>query len=115
MVRPPTRFPTATRSPMASPAIWRSSPRCTSSDPVSLEQEHAGRRATTRGHHGSPGVRHLTVAGVAAQLDDRFADEPEAVRPPLGELAAVRVHRELAVESDPPAAIEPILGLAETP
>ena len=31
----------------------------------------------------------------------------------LGELAAVRVHRELAVERDAAAAVEPVLGLAE--
>ena len=48
-----------------------------------------------------------------AQLGHGLVEEAEAVRAALGQLTAVRVDRQLAVERDPAPAVEPVLRLAE--
>jgi hypothetical protein len=80
---------------------------------VPPQQQHARRRAAARGDDGRPGARNLALAGVVPELGHRLVDEAEAVGAPLGELPAVRVDGKLAVERDAPAAVEPVLGLAD--
>src|SRR5580704_18191869 len=85
-----------------------------SSAVLPLQEEDTRRGASAGGDHGRPGASHLSFACVVAQLLHRFVDETEAVRASLGELAAVRVDREVPVERDAASAVEPVVGLAET-
>ena len=57
-----------------------------------------------------PAAGHLALAGLVAELGHGLVEEAVAVGAALGELAAVRVHRQLAVEGDAPAAVEPVLA-----
>src|SRR5262245_31899552 len=80
------------------------------------EEQRAGHRTAAvrdRGHLREL-ARQLAVAGLAPELEDGLVDEPEPVEPPGGELAAMGVHRELAVEGDavPPLDERPGLPLA---
>src|SRR6185312_12635072 len=84
-----------------------------SSPALPLQEEDPRRGAPAGGDHGRAGVAHLALAGGMAQLLHRFVDEPEAVGPPLRQLAAVRVDREFAVRRDAASAVEPVVGLAE--
>src|SRR5581483_8935821 len=77
------------------------------------EQQHARRRAAARRHHRGPRVRDLALAGVVAELHDRLVDEAVAVRPSFGELAAVRVDGQVAVDRDARAVADPVLRLAD--
>ena len=67
-------------------------PAVTASIPA--QEQHARRRAAAGGDDGGPGAADLALAGVAAQLGHGLVEEAEAVRPALGELAAVRVDRQ---------------------
>ena len=58
-------------------------------------------------------LAHLPRAAVAAQLGDRLVDQAHAVRPPMGQLAAMRVEREITVEGDALARVEEVLGFAD--
>ena len=78
-----------------------------------LEQQHTRGRAAAGGDDGRPRVVHLALTGLVAQLCHRLVDEPEAMRAALGELAAVRVDREVTIEGDAPAAVQPLVGLSE--
>ena len=93
--------------------ILRGSGAERSSGPVPLEEEHTGRHAASRGDHRGGGVGHLSLAGIVAELHHGLIEEPEAVGPPLGELPAVGIDRQLPVEGDPPTPVQPVVGLAE--
>ena len=56
----------------------------------------------------------LALARLAAQLADRLVDQAHAVGAAVRELAAVRVERDHAVAGDVLAAVEEVLGLADT-
>src|SRR3954463_1195066 len=73
-------------------------PASTSSGAVAPEQQHARRRATSRGDDGRGGADDLARVGVTAELGDGLVDETEAVGPSLGELAPVRVDGKVAVQ-----------------
>ena len=47
------------------------------------------------------------------ELGDGLVDEAESVGAAFGELTAVRIDRQLAVQRDPPALVQPVLRLAE--
>src|SRR5207237_1188538 len=83
------------------------------SDPVPLHQEHTRRRAATTGEDGRLGVAHLALAGFVPKLRDRLVDEAVAVSATFGQLTAVGVHRQIAVERDALPALEPVLRLAD--
>ena len=59
-----------------------------------LEDDGARGGAAAGRHDGGLRVGDLAVAGVVAELRDRFVEEAHAVRAALGQLAAVRVERE---------------------
>ena len=64
-------------------------------------------------------VRHLALAGPALELEYRLAEVARALRPALGQRAAVRVHRDPAVDQHPTLFLVPVLleerpGLART-
>src|SRR5580658_8814632 len=71
-------------------------------------QEHDARGCpAARGDDRRPRIAHLALSRVVAQLLHSFVDEPEAVGPPLGELAAVGIDGKIPVQSDAPATVEP--------
>src|SRR5205085_8159682 len=80
---------------------------------AALQQQYARRGASARGDHCGLRIRHLTFAGVVAQLGDGLVDEAVAVRAPFRQLPAVRVDRQLAVEGDAATAVDPVLRLAD--
>src|SRR5690349_3865863 len=90
-----------------------SGPGADGSGAVPLQEQHARRRAAAGGHDRRGRVGDLALAGVVAELRDRIVEEAEPVRAAFGELAAVGVHRELAVEGDPPPTVQPVVGLAD--
>src|SRR4051812_38919662 len=77
------------------------------------QEEGARRHSTTSPHRRDVGIRHLPVAGVAAQLQHRLVQEAIAMSTAAGQLSAMRVERQLAVERDPLASLEKVLGLAD--
>ena len=84
-------------------------PRASSS---ASEQHASPGRPAPATQHRDLCVSNLTVATLAAQLHHRLVEEAIAVRPAAGELTAVRVQRQVAVESDALAVTEEVLGLA---
>src|SRR6476619_5850967 len=81
--------------------------------PVPLQQENTGRCAATGRYDGGARVLHLPFSCVMAKLCHCFVDEAVPVRASFGQLTAVRVHREVTVEGDAPAAVEPVLRFAD--
>ena len=79
---------------------------------VASEEEDARGDAAARGDHGRAGA--WTWRSPASWRSwDGLVEEPETVGPPLGELAAVGIDRQLAVEGDPPSPVQPVVGLTE--
>src|SRR5205814_10401451 len=109
----PPRPARATASPRRQPTRARGTRTAPASTVPPLEQEDTGRCPAARRDDSSLYVLHLTLACVVAQLGDGFVQEPEAVRPPLRQLPAVRVDGQLPVEGDPTTAVDPVLGLAD--
>src|SRR5215212_11244750 len=70
--------------------------------PTSGGQHHAARdRAAASGRDGDLGTAgQLALAGLAAQLQARFVQQPVAVHAPRGQLTAVGVQRQRTVERD---------------
>src|SRR4051794_41595716 len=65
---------------------------------VALEEEDARRGAASAGDHRGLRIADLALAGVVAELLDRLVDEDVAVGAALGQLAAVPVHPQVALE-----------------
>src|SRR5215813_126414 len=100
-----------TPSPMISNAAnHRSSARrCQGLSPASVahEQETARERpSASRGDRHARRARDLARAAFPPELHGRFVQEAVAVQAPAGELTALRVERQLAVERDAPAALD---------
>src|ERR1700757_5218078 len=76
------------------------------------QQHAAGDGATSRGHDGDLGAGYLPGGGGAAQLQDGFVDDPVAVHATGGQLAAVGVERQFAVDGDALTALDEGPGLA---
>ena len=62
--------------------------------------------SAARARHRHLGARHLSLAGIAAELYDRLVDEAVAMRPPGRELSAVGVEGEGPADRDPFAALD---------
>src|SRR5205823_11144151 len=76
-------------------------------------QQHASpERPTADAHHGHFGFPNLPFAGFTPELQAGLVEEPVAVQPAAGELAASRVERELPVETDPLAVLHEAPAIA---
>src|SRR5690242_7385923 len=76
------------------------------------QEDAAGDGAAAGGHDGDLGAGYLPGASGAAKLQYGLVDDPVAVHAPGGELAAVGVERQVAVEGDALAALDEGSGLA---
>src|SRR5437867_3233900 len=67
---------------------------------IRVDAHDSERRQVVRAdlHQAVRGLLHLSLAGAATQLKDRFLQVAHAVQPAFAEAAAERVHRQLAVE-----------------
>jgi hypothetical protein len=57
------------------------------------QQQHAARRQPAAADHSDAGIGDLSLAGLAAQLRDRFVQQTHAVGSAMGQLTAMGVQR----------------------
>src|ERR1035441_8380731 len=96
------------------PLLPRTGAGCGSSGMMALEEQRAGGNTAARGDHRGVSAGYLPLAGIVSQLLHGFVEKSEAVGPPLRELATMGVDRQLAVEGDPAAVVQPVVGFPET-
>src|SRR5580658_538103 len=76
------------------------------------EQNAAAPEAAPRRGDGHLGPGNLATSRLTAELEHGFVEQPEPVQATGGELAAVRVEREVAAERDPVPPVHECAGLS---